>query len=198
MRAWATSCGSFSSPSARFVVTMSGRLIAVSAVYDVVNLFQRVVRLSLDAEVVNDKKRIAAQAIYNIVPVAPAPVQVVHNPAKVLMQTAVPCSISALRCTRQKTLAGAHLAPQQQADIFALKVPPLCDVVPGISHLRFRPLSFRKFQLSIETSEKPFTLSVRSCCSRRSCSRCCRRVARSFASQSHGIHTMASPVVLRM
>ncbi len=54
-------------------------LIAVSAVYDVVNLLQRVICFPLNAEVVNDEKRIAAQAIYNIVPVVPAPVQVVQQ-----------------------------------------------------------------------------------------------------------------------
>ena len=56
---------------------------AVSAVHDVVDLFQCVFGATFHAEIINDEQGIAAELVHNIIAPGKAVVQLVQDPGKV-------------------------------------------------------------------------------------------------------------------
>ena len=56
---------------------------AISAVYDVVDLFQYIFRSAFHAEIVNDEQGIAAELVHNIIPPGKAAVQLVQDSGEV-------------------------------------------------------------------------------------------------------------------
>ena len=92
---------------------------AVSAVHDVVDLFQRVLGATLHAEIVNDEQGIAAELVDDFIAPGKAAVQLVQDSGKVrhphrhfLLHQSV------RNAPGKETLAGAYTAPEKQSKVF--------------------------------------------------------------------------------
>ena len=89
---------------------------AVSAVYDVVDLFQCVVGTTLHTEIVNDKQGIAAELVYNIISPGKAAVQFVQDSGKVRHTHRHFLLYQSVRnAPGKETLSGAYTAPEEQS-----------------------------------------------------------------------------------
>ena len=91
---------------------------AVATVYNVVDLFQRILCAALHAKIINDEQGIAAELVHNIISPGKAAVQLVQDSGKVrhphrhfLLHQSV-CDASG-----KETLAGANTAPEKQPKV---------------------------------------------------------------------------------
>ena len=92
---------------------------AVSAVHDVVDLFQCVFGATFHAEIVNDKQGIAAELVHNIISSGKAAVQLVQDSGKVChTHRHFLLHQSVRNAPGKETLAGAHTAPEKQSKVF--------------------------------------------------------------------------------
>ena len=114
---------------------------AVSAVHDVVDLFQCVFGATFHAEIVNDKQGIAAELVHNIISPGKAAVQLVQDSGKVrhphrhfLLHQSV-CDVSG-----KETLAGANTAPEKQPKVLCTHGLPLLYIAVCVVHLRAAPI----------------------------------------------------------
>ena len=118
MRAWAVSCGCRISSSVRLVVTISGLPAAVSAVHDVVDLFQCVFGATFHAEIVNDEQGLATEIVHNIVPPGKAAVQLVQDSGEVChTHRHFLLHQSVRNAPGKESLAGANTAPEKQPKV---------------------------------------------------------------------------------
>ena len=91
---------------------------AVSAVHDVVDLFQCVLGATLHAKIINDEKWIAAQPVYHLIPPGKAVVQLVQDVCEVRHAHRHFLSYRSVRNTPGKeTLACADTAPEQKPNV---------------------------------------------------------------------------------
>ena len=89
---------------------------AVSAVYDVVDLFQCVLSTTLHAEIVNDEQGIVAEFVHDLVSPGKAAVQLVQDSGKVRhTHRHLLLHQSVRNAPGKETLAGAHTAPEEQS-----------------------------------------------------------------------------------
>ena len=91
---------------------------AVSAVYDVVDLFQCVLGATLHTEVINDEQGIVAELVHNIISPGKAAVQLVQDSSKVRHTHRHFLLHQSVRDASGKvTLAGANTAPEKQPKV---------------------------------------------------------------------------------
>ena len=89
---------------------------AVSAVHDVVDLFQRVFGATFHAEIVNDKQGIAAELVHNIISSGKAAVQLVQDSGEVRhTHRHLLLHQSVRNAPGKETLACTHTAPEEQS-----------------------------------------------------------------------------------
>ena len=91
---------------------------AVSAVYDVVDLFQCVVGTTLHTEIVNDKQGIAAELVHNIIPPGKAAVQLVQDSGEVRhTHRHLLLHQSVRNAPGKETLSRAYTAPEKKPKV---------------------------------------------------------------------------------
>ena len=119
---------------------------AVATVYNVVDLFQRILRAALHSKVVDNKQRVSAQPVYYLVPPGETIIQFIQDLRKVchahgyfLLHQSV-CNAPG-----KETLAGAHTArPREEVlgSLYAWSAIALHSGVHGASvgcgHCRFQ------------------------------------------------------------
>lgn len=89
---------------------------AVSAVHDVVDLFQCVFGATFHAEIVNDKQGIAAELVHNIISSGKAAVQLVQDSGEVRhTHRHLLLHQSVRNAPGKETLACTHTAPEEQS-----------------------------------------------------------------------------------
>ena len=89
---------------------------AVSAVHDVVDLFQCVFGATFHAEIVNDKQGIAAELVHNIISSGKAAVQLVQDSGEVRRtHRHLLLHQSVRNAPGKETLACTHTAPEEQS-----------------------------------------------------------------------------------
>ena len=91
---------------------------AVSAVHDVVDLFQCVFGATFHAEIVNDEQGLATEIVHNIVPPGKAAVQLVQDSGEVChTHRHFLLHQSVCNAPGKETFAGAHTAPEKQSKV---------------------------------------------------------------------------------
>ena len=110
---------------------------AVSAVHDVVDLFQCVLGATLHAEVVNDEQEIAAELVHDLISPGKAAVQLVQDSGKVRhTHRHLLLHQSVCNAPGKETLAGAYTAPEKQSKVLCTHGLPLLHIAMCMVHLR--------------------------------------------------------------
>lgn len=109
---------------------------AVSAVHDVVDLFQCVFGATFHAEIVNDKQGIAAELVHNIISSGKAAVQLVQDSGEVRhTHRHLLLHQSVCNAPGKETLAGAYTTPEKKPKVLCAHGLPLLYIAVCVVHL---------------------------------------------------------------
>ena len=109
---------------------------AVSAVHDVVDLFQCVFGATFHAEIVNDKQGIAAELVHNIISSGKAAVQLVQDSGEVRhTHRHLLLHQSVCNAPGKETLAGAYTTPEKKPKVLCTHGLPLLYIAVCVVHL---------------------------------------------------------------